>query len=84
MTSDLPTLLPTCKTWEDHLWARVLSRIEARLEARWRELGGFWEQEARTAGIGADEVDESFLQGGGAGMDGLIREMGEVQDGSVR
>lgn len=85
LTCDLPTLLPTCNTWEDHLWARALSRIEARLESRWRDLGGFWEQDARTSGAaGQDDADESQQSGGASGMDGLIDQMAQVQDVRVR
>lgn len=43
--SDLPTLLPACEGWEDQLWAHVAARLEARIDARWHELGGFWESE---------------------------------------
>ena len=88
MTSDLPTLLPTCKSWEDHLWARCLSRIESRLESRWRELGGFWEEEARAASgdAGAGAADENMRTAGqgAGGMDGMFRDMGEIQDAKVQ
>ena len=50
LVCDLGTLLPACETWEDYLWAHVQHRLEARLEAKWHELGGFWEEESRTLG----------------------------------
>jgi nuclear pore complex protein Nup107 len=40
LTGYLPAVLPVCRTWEDHLWARLTCRIESRsvasaaLEAR--------------------------------------------------
>lgn len=32
LTGYLPAVLPVCRTWEDHLWARLTCRIEARCE----------------------------------------------------
>jgi hypothetical protein len=80
ITSDLPTLLPACKSWEDQLWARILSRIEARIEQRWKELGGFWEQESRTLGRDEDGVLGSGGAAGGAGLEVVFAEIGEVHD----
>ncbi|ODN81544.1 hypothetical protein L202_01963 [Cryptococcus amylolentus CBS 6039] len=62
LISDLPTLLPACENWEDYLWAHVQHRIEARLEKRWHELGGFWEGEA---GVGKDQAEEVEMARGG-------------------
>lgn len=72
LTSDLPTLLPACTSWEDHLWAHVQSRMETRLEQRWNELGGFWQIEETLLGRddseevvgGLDEVFASIAQHG--------------------
>jgi nuclear pore complex protein Nup107 len=64
--SDLPTLLPACEGWEDQLWAHVAARLEARIDERWHELGGFWETEdpqtddERTAHGGLAEVFASI------------------------
>ena len=55
LISDLPTLLPACKTWEDYLWAHVLSIMEGRLEKRWNDLGGFWQNEEVI--LGQDDGD---------------------------
>lgn len=30
LTGYLPAVLPVCRTWEDHIWARINARIEAR------------------------------------------------------
>jgi nuclear pore complex protein Nup107 len=54
LISDLPTLLPACETWEDHLWAHVQAGMESRLERRLDELGGFWNSEDGL--LGRDEV----------------------------
>ncbi|WWD19594.1 hypothetical protein CI109_104056 [Kwoniella shandongensis] len=62
LISDLPTLLPACESWEDHLWAHVQHRIESRIEQRWRELGGFWEDES--AYLGKDDHDVEIAHGG--------------------
>ncbi|BEI86919.1 hypothetical protein CcaverHIS002_0702650 [Cutaneotrichosporon cavernicola] len=45
LVSDLSTLLPACEGWEDQLWAHVAARLESRIDARWHELGGFWQTE---------------------------------------
>ncbi|KAL7418442.1 Nucleoporin nup84 [Cryptotrichosporon argae] len=63
LTSDLPTLLPACETWEDHVWAHVQARLEGRIERRWRDLGGFWEAEGRREAEGGDvEPDQGGLE----------------------
>lgn len=77
LTSDLPTLLPACHTWEDYLWAHLSARIESRLEARFRELGGFWEEEGRTLGR-----DDGEAQVGGA-LDEVFRIISDVQTGEI-
>jgi len=56
LISDLPTLLPACTSWEDHLWAHVQSRMESRLEQRWNDLGGFWQHEEML--VGRDDGEE--------------------------
>jgi len=56
LISDLPTLLPACTSWEDHVWAHVQSRMESRLEQRWNELGGFWQHEDML--VGRDDGEE--------------------------
>ena len=53
LVSDLSTLLPACKTWEDHLWAQVQARIESRIDRKARETGGFWSEEDQL--LGRDE-----------------------------
>ncbi|OWT37305.1 nuclear pore complex protein Nup107 [Cryptococcus neoformans Bt1] len=78
MISDLPTLLPACESWEDHLWAHVQHRIEARLEKRWRELGGFWEGEA---GVGKDDVEEVEMARGG--LEEVFASMKSLQNSSI-
>ncbi|WVQ84716.1 hypothetical protein IAT38_006873 [Cryptococcus sp. DSM 104549] len=64
LISDLPTLLPACTSWEDHLWAHVQHRIEARVERRWKELGGYWEQEGRGLGGEEEEGESEVVRGG--------------------
>ena len=56
LISDLPTLLPACTSWEDHLWAHIQSRMESRLEQRWNNLGGFWQKEETL--VGQDDGEE--------------------------
>lgn len=34
LTGYLPAVLPVCRTWEDHLWARLTCRIESRCVSR--------------------------------------------------
>jgi nuclear pore complex protein Nup107 len=77
LTSDLQTLLPSCSSWEDHLWAHVLSRVEARLEARWRDLGGFWEEESRALG---DDEEDAQVRGG---LEEVFASMAAVQKEDV-
>jgi nuclear pore complex protein Nup107 len=31
-----------CRSWEDHLWARLSALIGDRIEAKLNETGGFW------------------------------------------
>lgn len=78
MISDLPTLLPACESWEDYLWAHVQHRIEARLEKRWRELGGFWEGEG---GVGKDDVEEVEMARGG--LEEVFASMRNLQNASI-
>lgn len=61
LISDLPTLLPACETWEDHLWANVQSRLESRLEQQWHALAGFWEEEDRAL---QSDLDDQDVEGG--------------------
>ncbi|WWC64631.1 uncharacterized protein I303_107242 [Kwoniella dejecticola CBS 10117] len=78
LVSDLPTLLPSCETWEDHTWAHVQHRIENRLEQRWHELGGYWEEESDL--LGRDDEDIEIAQGG---LDEVFRSMQGVQKAGV-
>ncbi|WVR00241.1 hypothetical protein IAU59_007383 [Kwoniella sp. CBS 9459] len=78
LISDLPTLLPACETWEDHLWAHVQHRIENRLEQRWHELGGFWEEES--AYLGRDDEDVEIAQGG---LEEVFRSMSGTQKAGI-
>lgn len=72
LISDLPTLLPACTSWEDHLWAHIQSRMESRIEQRFNELGGFWQNEEVLLGKddgeevpgGLDEIFTSISQNG--------------------
>lgn len=46
-----------CKTWEDHLWARVSALCEQTLSEAMRRLGpNFWE--SGTKALGAPPVNE--------------------------
>lgn len=63
LVTDLPTLLPACNTWEDQLWAHVSHRLESRIDRRWHDLGGFWEQDDALLG-GDDEVAVELGRGG--------------------
>ncbi|OCF38190.1 nuclear pore complex protein Nup107 [Kwoniella heveanensis BCC8398] len=78
LISDLPTLLPACDTWEDYLWAHVQHRIENRLEQKWHELGGFWEEES--AFLGRDDEDVEIAQGG---LEDVFRSMSGTQKAGV-
>ncbi|WWC91661.1 uncharacterized protein L201_006607 [Kwoniella dendrophila CBS 6074] len=78
LISDLPTLLPSCEDWEDHLWAHVQHRIENRLEQRWHELGGYWEEESGL--LGGDDDDVEIAQGG---LEEVFKSMQAVQKGGV-
>jgi len=60
LVSDLPTLLPACSSWEDHLWAHVQAQLEGELESRWHRLGGFWE---KTSGLPGDDENASMAEG---------------------
>lgn len=79
LISDLATLLPACDTWEDQLWAHVLHRLEARIDRRWRELGGFWETEDQL--IGRD--DEEVVEQGQGGLEDVFASIAMVQKGQV-
>ncbi|WVQ67012.1 uncharacterized protein L199_005204 [Kwoniella botswanensis] len=78
LISDLPTLLPSCEDWEDHLWAHIQHRIEYRLEQRWHELGGYWEEESGL--LGRDDEDVEIAQGG---LEEVFKKMQGVQKGGV-
>lgn len=84
LTSDLPTLIPACESWEDHLWAHLQARVEARLDSRWREIGGFWEEESRTLGQGDDE-DGNGGRGMrvGGGLESVFGELSGVQNENI-
>ncbi|WVR07722.1 hypothetical protein IAU60_004764 [Kwoniella sp. DSM 27419] len=78
LISDLPTLLPACETWEDHLWAHVQHRIENRLEQRWHKLGGFWEAEGLS--LGRDDEDVEIAQGG---LEEVFATMASAQNSNI-
>ncbi|WWC71980.1 uncharacterized protein I206_105939 [Kwoniella pini CBS 10737] len=78
LISDLPTLLPSCETWEDHLWAHVQHRIENRLEQRWHDLGGYWEEESDL--LGRDDEDIEIAQGG---LEEVFKSMQGVQRAGI-
>nr|XP_019044194.1 nuclear pore complex protein Nup107 [Kwoniella bestiolae CBS 10118]OCF23124.1 nuclear pore complex protein Nup107 [Kwoniella bestiolae CBS 10118] len=78
LISDLPTLLPSCDDWEDHLWAHIQHRIENRLEQRWHDLGGYWEEESGL--LGRDDEDVEIAQGG---LEEVFKSMQGVQKGGV-
>ena len=63
LISDLPSVLPACETWEDHLWAYVQSRMEDRIEQRCSELGGFWEGEGCFSERSREEKAEAVRGG---------------------
>lgn len=79
LISDLPTLLPACETWEDHLWAQIQSRMEDRIERRWHELDGFWEEESRLSA----RDDEDNGQGLSCGLEEVFASVGSVQKEEV-
>ncbi|WRT70272.1 uncharacterized protein IL334_007267 [Kwoniella shivajii] len=74
IVSDLPTLLPSCESWEDHLWAHIQHRIENRLEQRWHELEGYWEEESSY--LGRDDEDVEVAHGG---LEEVFKSMQGVQ-----
>ncbi|KAK4685830.1 hypothetical protein P7C73_g4306, partial [Tremellales sp. Uapishka_1] len=79
LISDLPTLLPACDSWEDELWAHIQHRLENRLSQRWHELGGFWENQARSWGedgdveLGGGGLDEVFDAVGRGGKEKVVQ-----------
>jgi nuclear pore complex protein Nup107 len=83
LTSDLPTLIPACSTWEDHLWAHLQSRVETRLDSRWRELGGFWQEDSRTRDQILDESGNMDDIRVGGGLDAVFGEISAVQNEMV-
>ena len=54
-------LLPLCSTWEDHLWARINSLIEHKVDAALAELGGWWGQPSASS----SNNDGDEIRGGG-------------------
>jgi nuclear pore complex protein Nup107 len=79
LISDLPNLYQALDTWEDLLWANVQYKMEARLERRWKELGGFWQEEDSSLG-----VDEEFAGISAGGMDDIFAAIGAVQKNEVQ
>lgn len=79
LISDLPNLHQALDTWEDLLWANVQYKMEARLERRWKELGGFWQEEDRTLG-----EDDEFAGVAAGGMDDIFAAIGAVQKNEVQ
>jgi nuclear pore complex protein Nup107 len=79
LISDLPHLHPALESWEDLLWANVQYKMEARLERRWKELGGFWQEEDRTLG-----EDEEFAGISMGGMDDIFAAISAVQKNEVQ
>lgn len=77
--TDLPTLLPACDSWEDQVWAHVTHRLEARIDRRWHDLGGFWETE--DALLAAD--DEVALELGRGGLEEVFASISAAQTGNV-
>ena len=51
----LPALLPFCKTFEDHLWARTIGLVQDKLETELSKVANksYWESEG--CGLGAFE-----------------------------
>jgi len=49
-------LLPFCKTFEDHLWARTIGLVQDKLESELFKVAnqGYWESEG--CGLGAFEA----------------------------
>lgn len=72
-------MLPACETWEDQLWAHILHRLESRIDRRWRELGGFWEQEDQL--IGRD--DEETVEQGQGGLEEVFDAIASGQKGQI-
>ena len=68
LISDLPTLLPACESWEDHLWAYLQAAMESRLDGLWRDSADFWAEQDQLSGNdvaapGDDRgVDEIFAR----------------------
>lgn len=79
LISDLPNLYQALETWEDLLWANVQYKMEARLERRWKELGGFWREEDSLIG-----EDEEFAGVAAGGMDDIFAAIGAVQKNEVQ
>lgn len=51
----LPALLPFCKTFEDHLWARIIGLVQDKLETELSKVANqsYWESES--CGLGTFE-----------------------------
>lgn len=79
LISDLPNLYGALDTWEDLLWANVQYKMEARLERRWKELGGFWQEQDTQLG-----EDAEFAGVSAGGMDDIFAAIGAVQKHEVQ
>lgn len=51
-STTLPALLPFCKTFEDHLWARTTGLIQDKLETEFSKVENqsYWESQGRARG----------------------------------
>jgi nuclear pore complex protein Nup107 len=51
-TTTLPALLPFCKTFEDHLWARTIGLVQDKLETELSKVANqnYWESEGCSLG----------------------------------
>lgn len=71
LTGYLPAVLPVCRSWEDHVWAHINARIEARIDRRLFELGGFWADEFGVAERGDGEAEGAR----GAGLEDVFQQV---------
>ncbi|CDZ96991.1 Nuclear pore complex, rNup107 component (sc Nup84) [Phaffia rhodozyma] len=79
LTGYLPAVLPVCRSWEDHVWARINARIEDRIDRKLKELGGFWAEE-----LGVPESGEGESEGGkSSGLEEVFKSVMQIERDGV-
>lgn len=80
LAGDLASVLPVCKSWDDHLWAHLNAMIENRMNLRLKQVGGYWQSNQATTddAEGIEEtLEDVFDQIERTDRDGVSREAEE-------